>query len=308
MRTRFLILIVLAVPAGLIYTLAAAQNRPALPNAEADAIQKATQSYADAFTRGDLDGVLAAWASDAEYIDEAGRAFKGREAIGEYLKMVLKEAKGAKMTIKSSTIRFVKDDVALQDGSVLLTMANNESESNPFSALWIKKDGKWQLMMVRDTTGKPVAVEAEPTQTQVKDLAWLRGEWTTQDKETKTSLSVHWMKGDKFLEMKYSIVGKDGEIIAVTQIIGWDPASGRLHSWVFDSKGGLGEGSWSRRENTWIDEVEGVTADGRHGSGTHRFTKVDDNAFTFEGLDRELDGQAIPNVKVTYQRTTKPNQ
>lgn len=308
MRSRILILGVLAATAGLIYTFATAQNRPVLPaNNDEQGIQKATQTYTEAFNKGEVEAILAAWAPDAEYIDETGKVIKGREALGAYFKKILQETKGLKMDIKTSAIRFLKDDVALQDGSAILTQANNEVESNSFSAIWVKKEGKWLLHLVRDLSGQPVAVaeNGEATHARLKDLAWLVGDWTHDDKQTKTILTSQWMKGDKFLVMNYSIQGKDAELLALTQIIGWDPAGNRLHSWVFDSRGGFGEGYWNKHDNVWNVEVTGVTADGRHGSGTHKFTNIDANTFSFEGLDRELDGQPLPNVKITYQRTQK---
>lgn len=32
-----------------------------------------------------------------------------------------------------------------------------------------------------------------------------------------------------------------------TQVIGWDPAAGTIRSWMFDSDGGFGEGTWSKK-------------------------------------------------------------
>ena len=37
-----------------------------------------------------------------------------------------------------------------------------------------------------------------------------------------------------------------------TQVIGWDPAAGTIRSWMFDSDGGFGEGTWSKKDNSWI--------------------------------------------------------
>ena len=31
------------------------------------------------------------------------------------------------------------------------------------------------------------------------------------------------------------------------QIIGWDPVAKQIHSWVFDSDGGYGEGTWTHK-------------------------------------------------------------
>ena len=35
-------------------------------------------------------------------------------------------------------------------------------------------------------------------------------------------------------------------------MIGYDPVKGRLRSWVFDSEGGFGEGSWRQEGNKWL--------------------------------------------------------
>ena len=72
---------------------------------------------------------------------------------------------------------------------------------------------------------------------------------------------------------------------------------------MFDSRGGFGEGSWSRRSPTWTVAVAGVTADGRHGTGTNQWTHVDDNTFIFQSLDRDIDGHPLPDVKITYTRS-----
>src|SRR5271166_2207707 len=121
MRTR-LLFGVFAVSAVFIYVAATAQqpekiSRPSDGDRE---IEKATQAYVDAFNKGDLDGILAGWGTDAEYIDETGKSVKGRQALADMFKTLLKESKGGKMQVKSNKIRFLKDDVAMQDGSVLM--------------------------------------------------------------------------------------------------------------------------------------------------------------------------------------------
>jgi len=93
--------------------------------------------------------------------------------------------------------------------------------------------------------------------------------------------------------------------MSLIQVIGWDPTQEQLHSWLFDTRGGFGEGNWSRKGNTWTVEAAGVTADGRRGSGIHLWKSVDENTFTWEGIDRDVGGQLLPDVSVTYQRVKK---
>ena len=110
------------------------------------------------------------------------------------------------------------------------------------------------------------------------------------------------MKGQKFLALDYSVQRKGEEVLALTQIIGWDPTTNQVHSWVFDSNGGFGEGAWQRKGKTWTVQVSGVTAAGSNGTGTMKWTKTNDDTFTFQALDRTLDNDPMPDVKVTYSR------
>lgn len=296
----------LVASAVLIYAIASAQTlrvAPAPKNA-APAIEKAIDAYVTAFNKGDLDGVLAAWGLNAEYVDENGKSVKGRDALAGMFKTLMQEAKGGKLQIKTSALRFLKDDVAMQDGSAVMTDANGDVETAPFTAAWLKTDGNWQLQLVRDLPGPGAEndVSRDTPQNALKGLAWLVGSWSLEDKDVKTTLSAHWMTGEKFLVIEYEIRRKEASVMSVTQIVGWNPIEQQLHSWVFDSRGGSGEGEWSKQNNVWTVEATGVTLDGRHGSGIHRFKRVDANTFTFEALDRNLDGQPLPDVNVTYHR------
>ena len=271
------------------------------PKEDEQSIRQATDAYAVAFNKGDLDAVLAFWAADAEHIDEDGKAVKGKEALMPQFKKMLVDTKGTKLVIKTRAIRLF-NDVAFQDGTATMTWADGATGSNTFSAVWTRKDGKWLLTMVRDT---PEPEAADQPNSKLNDLAWLAGDWSNEDKEMKTTLNVKWMKGRKFLQMELSVSIKGEETMSLTQIIGWDPSGNQVHSWFFDSRGGFGEGYWSQRGSTWIAEVAGLTADSRHGTGTNKYLMLDPDSFTFEAIDRELAGNALPDVKVTYVRVNK---
>jgi len=315
MRVRIL-LVVLVLSAGLLYAFARAQNRTAPPVSTAPAdpaapgaangdqeIRKATADYAEAYNKGDVDRMVALWEPDAEYLDENGKSTKGRAALGAMFKKGLDENKGSKVQIKTTTIRFVHEDVVMQDGSALVSHANGETDRSQFTAIWRKKDGKWLLHHVRELTVEEVVPNGP--QKSLEELGWLVGEWTHEEKDTKTTITGTWMRGQKFLQLDYAVRTKGEEVLSLTQIIGWDATSAQVHSWIFDSRGGFGEGAWSQRANIWTEEVAGVTSDGRHGSGTSRWTLANENSFTYEKFDRDLDGQPLPDVKVIYQRTQK---
>ena len=82
-----------------------------------------------------------------------------------------------------------------------------------------------------------------------------------------------------------------------TMFIGWDPQSGQIKSWVFDSEGGHGEGLWTRvSENRWIVKAHGVTRDGRPNSATQIHTVVGKDSVNTDSIDRILGGEIAPDV------------
>jgi hypothetical protein len=90
----------------------------------------------------------------------------------------------------------------------------------------------------------------------------------------------------------------------VTLRIGWDPANETIRSWVFDSLGGFGEGSWRRDGNRWTVESTGVLPDGRTGSSTDVWEFVDENSYVWRSTDREIDGQPMADAEVKFVRKT----
>ncbi len=88
------------------------------------------------------------------------------------------------------------------------------------------------------------------------------------------------------------------------QLIGWDPAAKQIRSWVFDSDGGFGQGTWTRKDNRWSNQQSGVLPDGRKSSSVNIFTYLDDDTFTLQSINRMVDGELLPNideVKITKE-------
>jgi uncharacterized protein (TIGR02246 family) len=291
-----------ALAAGLFFASGFSPSRQAIAAGDDDqAIQKRSDAYANAFNKGDVSGIMSFWSTDAEYVDESGKCTKGHDALKEMFSKSLLGNKGIKVQIKTSTIRLLKGDIALQEGNAVLTRADGVPETSPFTAAWIKQDGQWLLHLVRDLS-VPSGAVADDSPSHLKDLAWLAGDWIHEEQGTTTTLKGHWMTGQKFLILDYVVRSKGEEVLSIHQIIGWDPTANKLHSWVFDTRGGFGEGAWSRHGDTWNVEVAGITSDGRRGNGANKWTLVDENSFTFQAVDREVNGQPLPDKHITYRR------
>ena len=66
---------------------------------------------------------------------------------------------------------------------------------------------------------------------------------------------------------------------------------------MFDSDGGFGEGTWSKKGNSWIVKFNQVLPDGRKASATNIYTLIDANTFTWKSIGRKVGDEFLPNVE-----------
>src|SRR5262249_34823261 len=120
--------------------------------AEHAEIRKAIDAFTTAYNKGDLDGVLAIWTDDAEYISDTGKTYSGKPQLRLVLKKALGNAKesGSKQSIRVLSLRFVKPDVAVEQGEVVMRAKDGSEDVGKYESLWLKLDGKWYLSRVRD--------------------------------------------------------------------------------------------------------------------------------------------------------------
>jgi uncharacterized protein (TIGR02246 family) len=267
---------------------------------DAAALRKAGAAYATAFNSGDATAVAAFWTEDAEYFADDGTALKGRAAVAERFKALFAEKKGLTLTVTATTVKLLGPSAALVDGTATLTEPKGGSSSSPFESAWVKAaDGRWLLSRVRDLSD---ADEKETNFDHLKQLEWLVGEWSSESAAVAVTLTCRWDKNRNFLVHDQTVKVGGKEAVTVTKYIGWDPAEGRMRSWVFDSEGGFGSGVWSRAGNEWTEEMEFRNRGGSDGSARNVWRFADDTHFEWKAVDREVDGQPVPDAAVKFIR------
>jgi uncharacterized protein (TIGR02246 family) len=265
------------------------------------AIRRAFAAYVDAINKGDVDAVVALWAPEGDYVDASGQSTSGREAIGALCKPAFPHLKGSKATGRIVSMRFISPDVALAEGVLDYTDADGTRESNRFSTIWAKADGGWLLSCARDLPG-----ESEESMSvgnsQLKQLEWLLGEWEGQGNRRGVHAACRWAPNQSFLLIDYTVKPEGEEPKLVTLRIGWDPLDGVIRSWVFDSLGGFGEGTWERDGKRWLVNSSGVLPDGDIGQSTDVWESVDDKTYVWHSVNREVDGTPVADVEVKFAR------
>ena len=272
---------------------------------EEEAIHKAAAAYNTAYAKGDADAVLATWTKDAEFIDDDGKVYRGHSVLAPLFAKALPSFKGYKITGKLTSIRFIKSDVALVDGEQTFTPPRGESNVNRFTSVWVKTDGQWRIRSARDLTPDPAGETVAGRW--MREMDWLVGDWASEGKESTVHLKVTPALNKAFMTMEYEVKRKQGAGSKVLQIVGWDPLTEQVKSWVFDDQGGYGEALWSREGNSWSSDSTGVLPEGATGSAFNVMKYIDDDTFTWQSLRREADGQPLPDIEAKFiRKSAKP--
>ncbi|MGO8691148.1 MAG: YybH family protein [Thermoguttaceae bacterium] len=274
---------------------AGSQAATAAGNAGHAADEKAIRATADDFVKAcdaaDVKAVGALWAPDAEYTDEAGQSYHGRAAIEELYAGLFKDHPGATMTVKIESIRFFGPDIAIEKGIATLKPPSGESSAARYTVVHARRDGKWIMVDCRDAPYVPGASDDV-----LKDIQWLIGDWTVGPKEEGRHVKFEWLCGRNFIKGVFTLT-KDGKTtVGGGRIIGWNPKLGRIVSLHFDALGGFGNDVWMKDGAKWVVEATGIFRDGSQSAAVNVITPIDANSFTWQSLDRTLDGVKLPDT------------
>ena len=263
--------------------------------ADEAAIRQTGDSYEKAYDAGDAKAIAAHFTPDAEYIDEQGNVHQGREAIEAAMTAYFAENPGCQIEINIDSLRFVSAGVVVEDGTTTVTPKDNaEPVSSRYTAVHVKTNGKWLAASVRDHAPK----DRRQHRAQLQQLGWLRGDWVDESDDSVVLFSCDVVDGGNFLLRKFIIQIAGQEAMSGTQRIGWDPLTGKLRAWIFDSEGGYGDGSWHRDGGRWVLKSTGVTADGQTASSTSIYTFVDEHTMTWQSVDHEIAGVQLPDSEL----------
>ena len=260
---------------------------------EREAIIASIASYADAFNAGDAQALAQHWAKDGNWLNkETGELFTGPEAIQQKFEAVFSENAELRISISVESIRFVTKNVAVEEGVAIVTNHDENSET-AYTAIHVKENGNWKLDSVRENT---LASNQQPSHPELKELEWMIGEWTDNGDESTVETTYKWTKNRNFLTQSFEVL-IDGQIdLEGTQVIGWDARRNTIRSWIFDTEGGFGEGTWTRRGDRWEVEIDQTLADGSTTSATNIITFVDKNTCTWQSVRRKINGKSQPDV------------
>jgi uncharacterized protein (TIGR02246 family) len=272
------------------------------------AIRKADDAYVEAYNKHDAKAIAGMWSPEAIYVDpETGEQAVGREQIEKEFADTFANLKDSKLEVDAQSIKFLSPNVAIETGTARVLSPKGEPDESAYSALFVKRDGKWLLDRV--TEEEPPAPPPSNYE-HLKELEWMVGSWVDRDEEgVVIQTDCEWTKNKNFMTRSFAVAVGDKVNLAGMQIVGWDPVAKQIRSWVFDSDGGFGEGKWAHKGNRWVITQSGTLPDGGKSSAVNIMRQLDNNSFTWQSVQRSAGGEILPDVKeVTIVRKAAVGQ
>ncbi len=267
---------------------------PAVSSAEKP-IRDLVDAMARAFSAPDFKALAACFTDEADVVDSAGEFTRGKADVIDMYASSVEENPGLKLEAKVEEVRFLTPDVARVEGQSRLSIDKGDaSEYAPFSGLVVKRNGKWLVAEIRDYLAPDEDVSSYD---RLKELEWMVGDWVDESESVKASSNVRWADNQSFLIRTYQLEVKGEKATSGTVFIGWDPHTGQIKSWLFDSDGGHGEGLWSRTgDNEWVVKAQGMLRDGRPTSATQIHVVLNKDSTKTSSIDRFVGGQIAPDI------------
>lgn len=263
--------------------------------ADMAAIVKNAETFVAAFNQADAAALAELFTPDAEYIDETGEIFQGRQAIQDNLSGDFAENAGAQLELEIESIRFIGPGVAVEDGYSTLQDAESTVLSyNHYSAILVKVDDRWLTASVRDRAPK----DRREHRAQLSQLNWLIGDWVDESPDSMVLFNCGPSDDGNFLVRTFTQHIEGEPQFHGTQWIGWDPLNQQIRSWTFDSDGGFSTGVWYHDEENWLLKSSGVTADGEPVSNTTIFSLEKNHHLKWQMVDQEVGGIAVPDGEI----------
>ena len=278
--------------------MSAAPNEETDREADRTAIWKATQSFVAAFEKGDAEQAATHLTAGAELIPDDAPGIRGREAIQKACAEHFKRHPQQKITLEPESLRFTSRETALEEGLMKTTVENGAPTTQRYSLLHVREDGKWLLATIREWPSEG---------TELQDLGWLIGSWQAKGADGEAHTTYEWLGNKAFVRGNITLRRNDRALSAM-QLIGTDPRTGEMTIWLFESDGGVAQGTCTRDGNTWIMETKGLMADGGELASKNILARVNNDTFTWQSIHLIVDGEELgnlPPVKVSRVKAGK---
>ncbi|QDT36667.1 YybH family protein [Stratiformator vulcanicus] len=268
----------------------------ALPHATADdptdRVRSNVAAYVEAFNAHDASKAAGFWSEVGCYRGPDGTLIEGREAIRTGYAGLFESSPDIKIEVDVLAIRQTSPSVILEQGTATLLAGEDVKRDLVYKATHIRTSDGWKL----DSVNELDAAAGGEHQTALEPLSFLIGNWVDDGGDFKIKMTCIWSKNRHSLLRKFEVVSAGTLELEGTQIIAWDPRREEIRSWLFDSEGGIGKGTWERSGDRWIVTNVQTQGDGSLAAAVNTITPLDDDRYLWQSTEREVGGRLLPDI------------
>lgn len=267
------------------------------PSADEVEVKAFLQEFTDALNQKKIDAIDSYWTTDGEILlPLTGKAIRGDNDIVTYLKQKVENLKDKRVNFTAKTIEFPDANSATVQGIVQITDQGQIVEQAARKIELVKHDGNWYLYSIKE-----IKLDLPPSLAfeHLKELAWLLGTWKDTDENVTIEFKTDWDADKNFIKQLFTMKLYDQKTLEGLQIIGWNPITNTIVSWVFDSDGGHGNGAWEKQNGKWVVKYNYVLSDGKTASVTNIYAPINSKNYEFTSIDRKVDGKALPDISAS---------
>lgn len=264
--------------------------------AEPEQIKKRLQEFTEAINQYRGDALPTFWTEDATLINPVtGETYKGKQQIGDYLKKRNQEIQQRQLnfTFTPNKIDFPTSQQAVVEGVLEVKDKGQLIQRTVRKLVLVEQNGQWFIKEVREIEAAP----APPVFSRLKDLEWLIGDWKDTDQDVTITFSTKWGQFKNFIIQQFKMENYGSEAMEGLQIIGWDPIENKIRSWVYDSDGGFGGGTWNKTDRGWQVTLNYILSDGSRGSATNIYSDITDRSYRYSSTNRSVNGEPLDNIQ-----------
>ncbi len=260
------------------------------------ALEKAATGFVAAYNKKDAAAIAALFAENGEIADLKGDDIaSGRADVQARYEAIFAAPDAPSIAIEVSSVRFVGDGLAIEDGTAHLTPPSGNAPPRSFAyTAMLQKDGRggWKIASTRD-----LGEDTGPAGRLAGLASMLTGEWTARKDGLRLDLAFGWDDSGEFLSGEMLATAADAPPQTTTIRIGWDAARKVIVWWTFDDKGGFSKGHWTPVDDGWLIRTEGTSAEGEATSATQQLSFENKDTFTWKARDRIVDGEQLPDAE-----------
>jgi uncharacterized protein (TIGR02246 family) len=267
-------------------------------SADQEQVHEAIVKFVELYNAKDAAGLAELFAENARLVDRDGNETNGRPDIQASFEEAFAANPDGAISVVVDHIHFLTPDVAVEEGATEF-FPDGETLTNRsrYTVLHVKTDGQWRMQSARVREEESLSAYSR-----LRALEWLVGEWVDESSDSLVETSFQWDANKSFLIQTYQVVRDGVVVLSGTQRIGWDPQAKRIRSWIFDSAGGFGEGTWMSVNSGWVIEAHGMSSEGVNVSGQRIIDPVSQDCYRFSITNRFEDGEPLPDVTVWFAR------